>query len=212
MAVPIDMRGKGDWREASTMCIQSGLSLGFKMPNSKSVLLTLPQDKPLILSSDCSAGSIVAKKVTQVQSMASRQEGEKLTLDCSYETSQPFYDLFWYKQLLSGEMVFLIRQMSSSTAEERSGRYSVVFQRSLKSISLVISALQPDDSGKYFCALWELTQCLKWQHKLNKNWGSFSRAPLREGAQLRSTPAHPEQEGPNCGCCICGLHQNCVSK
>ncbi|EDL82727.1 rCG38399, partial [Rattus norvegicus] len=54
-------------------------------------------------------------------------------------------------------MVFLIHQISSSTAEKRSGRYSVVFQKSLKSISLVISASQPEDSGKYFCALKELT-------------------------------------------------------
>nr|prf T cell receptor alpha TA27 [Mus musculus] len=102
------------------------------------------------------SGSNVAEKVIQVWSTASRQEGEELTLDCSYETSQVLYHLFWYKHLLSGEMVFLIRQTSSSTAKERSGRYSVVFQKSLKSISLIISALQPDDSGKYFCALWEL--------------------------------------------------------
>lgn len=184
------------------------------MPNSKSVLFTLSQAKLLILPFDCSAGSNVAEKVIQVWSTASRQEGEELTLDCSYETSQVLYHLFWYKHLLSGEMVFLIRQTSSSTAKERSGRYSVVFQKSLKSISLIISALQPDDSGKYFCALWELAQCLKWQHKLNKNWGSLSRvpSPLREEAQLRNTPAHPEQKGPSCGCCLCGLHQNCVSK
>uniref|UniRef100_A0A8I6AKG6 Ig-like domain-containing protein n=1 Tax=Rattus norvegicus TaxID=10116 RepID=A0A8I6AKG6_RAT len=106
------------------------------------------------------SGCNVAQKVTQVQSTASRQEGEDITLDCSYETSYVVYYLFWYKQLLSGEMVFLIHQISS-TAEERSGRYSVVFQQSLKSISLVISASQPEDSGKYFCALSELTQCLK---------------------------------------------------
>uniref|UniRef100_A0ABK0LPG2 Ig-like domain-containing protein n=1 Tax=Rattus norvegicus TaxID=10116 RepID=A0ABK0LPG2_RAT len=106
------------------------------------------------------SGCNVAQKVTQVQSTASRQEGEDITLDCSYETSYVVYYLFWYKQLLSGEMVFLIHQISS-TAEERSGRYSVVFQQSLKSISLVISASQPEDLGKYFCALSELTQCLK---------------------------------------------------
>jgi hypothetical protein len=131
------------------------------MPNSKSVLFTLSQAKLLILPFDCSAGSNVAQKVIQVWSTTSRQEGEKLTLDCSYKTSQVLYHLFWYKHLLSGEMVLLIRQMPSTIAIERSGRYSVVFQKSRKSISLVISTLQPDDSGKYFCALWELAQCLK---------------------------------------------------
>ena len=131
------------------------------MPNSKCVLFTLSQDKLLILSSDCSAGSNVAEKVTQVQSTASRQEGEELTLDCSYETNQTDYYLFWYRQRLNGEMVFLISQISFSTAKESSGRYSVDFKESVKSISLVISALQTEDSGKYFCALWELAQCLK---------------------------------------------------
>ncbi|OBS73853.1 hypothetical protein A6R68_15610 [Neotoma lepida] len=108
-------------------------------------------------------GSSLGQKVTQVQSTASTHEGSKVTLDCSYETSQNIYHLFWYKQLLSGEMIFLIRQMSSSTQTERSSHYSVVFRKSAKSISLVISASQIEDSVKYFCALWELSQaqCLK---------------------------------------------------
>ncbi|EDL82798.1 rCG58480 [Rattus norvegicus] len=105
------------------------------------------------------SGCNVAQEVTQVQSTASRQEGEEVTLDCSYETSYVAYYLSWYKQHLSGDIIFLIHQISSSTAEERSGRYSLVFQKSLKSISLVISASQPEDSGKYFCALSDLTQC-----------------------------------------------------
>lgn len=41
MAVPIDIRGKQDWREASRMCLWLGFSLGFKVPNSNSVLFTL---------------------------------------------------------------------------------------------------------------------------------------------------------------------------
>uniref|UniRef100_A0A8C6HK62 Ig-like domain-containing protein n=1 Tax=Mus spicilegus TaxID=10103 RepID=A0A8C6HK62_MUSSI len=112
------------------------------------------------LAEYCLTAPLLSKVEQHQSTLTSRQEGEELTLDCSYETSQVLYHLFWYKHLLSGEMVFLIRQ-TSSTAKERSGRYSVVFQKSLKSISLIISALQPDDSGKYFCALWELAQCLK---------------------------------------------------
>ncbi|OBS73851.1 hypothetical protein A6R68_15608, partial [Neotoma lepida] len=38
--------------------------------------------------------------------------------------------------------------VSSSTQNQRSGRYSVVFQKSAKSISLVISASQLEDSVK----------------------------------------------------------------
>uniref|UniRef100_A0A8C8UKC6 Ig-like domain-containing protein n=1 Tax=Peromyscus maniculatus bairdii TaxID=230844 RepID=A0A8C8UKC6_PERMB len=109
------------------------------------------------LSFDCSPGSILGQKVTQVQSTASTREGEEITLDCSYDTSWNFYYLFWYKQLLSGEMIFLIRQFSSSTQTERRSRYSVVFWKSAKSIRLVISASQLEDSVKYFCALCEPT-------------------------------------------------------
>ncbi|KAL6091945.1 hypothetical protein STEG23_025903 [Scotinomys teguina] len=116
-----------------------------------------------VVRHDRQIGSNLSQKVTQDQSTASTQEGEEVTLDCSYETSQKLYHLFWYKQLLSGEMIFLIRQISYSTKIERSSRYSVVFQKSAKSISLVISASQLEDSVKYFCALWEQDnpQCLK---------------------------------------------------
>uniref|UniRef100_A0A8I6AEL6 Ig-like domain-containing protein n=1 Tax=Rattus norvegicus TaxID=10116 RepID=A0A8I6AEL6_RAT len=107
----------------------------------------LPQSLLCVLVALALSGCIVAQEVTQVQSTASRQEGEEVTLDCSYETSYVVYYLSWYKQLLSGDIIFLTRQISSSTAEERSGRYSVVFQKSLMSISLVISASQPEDSG-----------------------------------------------------------------
>lgn len=153
--------GQEGWEGSQTMCTQSAFSVGPEVPNANRVWFTLSRGKLLIRSSGCFAGCNMAQKVTQVQSTASRQEGEEVTLDCSYETSQNLYHLFWYKQLRSGEMVFLIRQTSFDSQNQRSGRYSVVFQKSLKSISLVISASQPEDLGKYFCALWELAQCLK---------------------------------------------------
>uniref|UniRef100_A0AAA9RWJ1 Immunoglobulin V-set domain-containing protein n=1 Tax=Bos taurus TaxID=9913 RepID=A0AAA9RWJ1_BOVIN len=73
-----------------------------------------------------------------------------------YEVSwtTEYYYIFWYKQLPRGEMTFLIRQYSED-GNARNGRYSVNFQKADKSISLIISALQLEDSAKYFCALWE---------------------------------------------------------
>jgi hypothetical protein len=101
----------------------------------------------------------VAQKVTQVPTAKSRQQGKEVVLHCSYETSQHSYYIFWYKQVPSGEMIFLIRQ-SSAGQNARNSRYSVYFQEPVKTISLTISALQLEDSAKYFCALWE-AQCCK---------------------------------------------------
>uniref|UniRef100_A0A4W2GRH4 Ig-like domain-containing protein n=1 Tax=Bos indicus x Bos taurus TaxID=30522 RepID=A0A4W2GRH4_BOBOX len=104
-------------------------------------------------------GSGVAQKVTQDQSDVSSQVGQSVTLNCRYETSLSTYRLYWYKQLRSGQMTYVIRQGSEAT-NARKDRYSVNFKKADKSISLTISALQLEDSAKYFCALHD-SQCLK---------------------------------------------------
>ena len=98
----------------------------------------------------------MAQKVTQDQPDISTQVGQSVTLNCRYETSSGVYYLFWYKQLPSGQMTYLIQQYSEYS-NARNGRYSVNFQKADKSISLIISSLQLEDSSKYFCALCELT-------------------------------------------------------
>uniref|UniRef100_A0ABI0NKJ8 Ig-like domain-containing protein n=2 Tax=Bos taurus TaxID=9913 RepID=A0ABI0NKJ8_BOVIN len=102
------------------------------------------------------SGSGVAQKVTQDQSDVSSQVGQSVTLNCRYETNWNAYYLFWYKQLPSGQMTYVIRQGSLVTNAKKD-RYSVNFKKADKSISLTISALQLQDSAKYFCALCELT-------------------------------------------------------
>ena len=101
----------------------------------------------------------VAQKVTQDQSDVASQVGQSVTLNCQYETSWTTYSLYWYKQLPSGQMTYVIRQGSLATNANKD-RYSVNFKKADKSISLTISALQLEDSAKYFCALSD-SQCLK---------------------------------------------------
>ena len=98
----------------------------------------------------------MAQKVTQDQPDISTQVGQSVILNCWYETSWNYYYLFWYKQLPSGQMTYLIQQYSEH-GNARNGRYSVNFQKADKSISLIISSLQLEDSAKYFCVLRELT-------------------------------------------------------
>lgn len=119
-------------------------------------------------------GSSIAQKATQIQPALNKQEGEQVSLDCLYETSMSFYQLYWYKQPPNGDMIFLIRQTSSSHHNESSGRYSIIFQKSAKSITLIISASQ------VLCSGGTRSHCLKLQHKLNKYGSSLSTAPLGE--------------------------------
>ncbi|KAG8509431.1 T cell receptor alpha variable 23/delta variable 6 [Galemys pyrenaicus] len=101
--------------------------------------------------------STVFEKVTQHPSIIVKQEGSKVTFNCRYETSWSIYDLYWYKQLPDGKINYIIHQSSSSNYNAEKGHYSINFQKEDKSISLIISSLQLEDSAKYFCALWERT-------------------------------------------------------
>ena len=104
-------------------------------------------------------GSIIAQKVTQdPQPQVLVQEKEAVTLDCKYDISGSQYSLFWYKQPSSGGMILLIRQDSHNQQNATEGRYSLNFQKARKSITLVISASQLEDSAVYFCALSEPTE------------------------------------------------------
>ncbi|CAI9176555.1 unnamed protein product [Rangifer tarandus platyrhynchus] len=110
----------------------------------------------VVVASLC-IGSIIAQKVTQDQPQVLVQEKEAVTLDCKYDTSDSQYNLFWYKQPSNGGMILLVRQDSHNQQNATEGRYSLNFQKARKSITLVISASQLEDSAVYFCALREPT-------------------------------------------------------
>ncbi|CAI9176536.1 unnamed protein product [Rangifer tarandus platyrhynchus] len=139
------------------------------------------------------SGSSVAQRVTQDQPDISSQVGEVVTLSCRHETRVSSYTIFWYKQLPSGEMIYLIHQGSSSQ-NARDGRYSINVQRSQRSISLTISDLQLEDSAKYFCTLWELTVVEVIGKAEQKPQSLIRESPPAAGPRLKYTPADPRQE------------------
>ena len=85
------------------------------------------------------------------------QEKETVTLDCTYDTSDTTYSLFWYKQHSSRVMTFLILQDTHNKPNAAEGCYSLNFQKASRFITLIISASQLEDSAVYFCALNEPT-------------------------------------------------------
>nr|XP_019823318.1 PREDICTED: uncharacterized protein LOC109564255 [Bos indicus] len=139
------------------------------------------------------SGSSVAQRVAQDQPDISSQVGEVVTLRCQYETRLSSFRIFWYKQLPSGEMIYLIGQVSSSQ-KARDGRYTTDIQRSRKSISLTISDLQLEDSAKYFCAVWELTVVEIIGKAEQKPQSLIRESPPTVGPRLKYTPADPRQE------------------
>ncbi|XP_006835597.1 PREDICTED: uncharacterized protein LOC102818564 [Chrysochloris asiatica] len=94
----------------------------------------------------------MAQTVTQSQRQISVQEAQTVTLECTYDTSDSYYYLFWYKQPSSREMIFIIQQESFNPQTAPQNRYSVNFQKAAKSINLMISDSQLEDAAMYFCA------------------------------------------------------------
>ena len=137
----------------------------------------------------------MAQNVTQNQTVEISQVGKIVTLNCQYEISRNVHDywIFWYQQLPSGEMTYLIHQYSEDR-NERDGRYSVNFQKARKSISLTISFLKLEHSAKYFCALWVHTVFELIGKAEQKPQSLIRDSPPAAGPQLKCTPADLRQE------------------
>uniref|UniRef100_A0A8D2CLY1 Ig-like domain-containing protein n=1 Tax=Sciurus vulgaris TaxID=55149 RepID=A0A8D2CLY1_SCIVU len=81
-----------------------------------------------------------------------KQGGESLTIDCKFTVSFSYYNRYWYQQPSSGKMIYMTH-LYSENENKKDGQYSMVFQKSLKILTLTISALAPRDRAMYFCTV-----------------------------------------------------------
>uniref|UniRef100_A0A3P9CDU6 Ig-like domain-containing protein n=1 Tax=Maylandia zebra TaxID=106582 RepID=A0A3P9CDU6_9CICH len=95
-------------------------------------------------------------KVIQEQGDVIAAEGDTVTLDCKYETSDSSPYLFWYKQEVNSYPNYMLHCLSTSTvkAEEfNNDRFDAKINKAEKSVPLKIQKLQLSDSAVYYCAV-----------------------------------------------------------
>ncbi|XP_056157916.1 signal-regulatory protein beta-2-like [Lampris incognitus] len=83
-------------------------------------------------------------------------EGETVTLDCHYNTSDPGASLYWYRQAADDKPTFILSRSSfgsGNTADGFKERFDSSLDSSSRSVPLKIQSLQLSDSAVYYCAL-----------------------------------------------------------
>ncbi|OCU01472.1 hypothetical protein XELAEV_18007263mg [Xenopus laevis] len=82
------------------------------------------------------------------------ENGEKVTFNCTYETTDNNPYLHWYIQRPGVRLHFiLLRHLFSKEEDEPGGKYSSKVNKESKSIDLRISGVSVSDSGLYYCAV-----------------------------------------------------------
>uniref|UniRef100_A0A4W3J231 Ig-like domain-containing protein n=1 Tax=Callorhinchus milii TaxID=7868 RepID=A0A4W3J231_CALMI len=83
-------------------------------------------------------------------------EGESVTFECSYSTTESYFYLFWYRHYKEKQPEFIISRYSHSDNPDKGkgfeNRFSAELQKSNSFTSLSISELVLSDSAVYYCA------------------------------------------------------------
>uniref|UniRef100_H2RJ03 Ig-like domain-containing protein n=1 Tax=Takifugu rubripes TaxID=31033 RepID=H2RJ03_TAKRU len=95
-------------------------------------------------------------KVMQPPEDVVAAEGDTVTLDCTFQTSDTSPNLFWYKQDGTSRPQFILSRVKADkgkTEDEFKERFSSTLNSTMKSAPLKIQELQLSDSAVYYCAL-----------------------------------------------------------
>uniref|UniRef100_A0A8C1LUV7 Ig-like domain-containing protein n=1 Tax=Cyprinus carpio TaxID=7962 RepID=A0A8C1LUV7_CYPCA len=85
-------------------------------------------------------------------------EGETVTINCTYSTTDSFPYLFWYQQEINGYPRYMLKKFPGSGEVDKQfeGRFDAKLNTSRTSVPLTIkkiSSAKVTDSALYYCAL-----------------------------------------------------------
>uniref|UniRef100_A0A3Q3LY08 Ig-like domain-containing protein n=1 Tax=Labrus bergylta TaxID=56723 RepID=A0A3Q3LY08_9LABR len=78
-------------------------------------------------------------------------EGDTVTLDCKFETTDTTPSLFWYRQEMGDFPKYLWKSYGKKASEFQTDRFNAAINGT--SVPLKIQKLQLTDSAVYYCAL-----------------------------------------------------------
>ncbi|XP_056157915.1 uncharacterized protein LOC130133150 [Lampris incognitus] len=110
----------------------------------------------LLLAAMCFECRAQKDNVLQPKGGVTVSEGETVTLDCHYNTSDTSAYLFWYRQAADDKPTFILIRFtvgSGNTADGFKERFDSSLDSSSRSVPLKIQSLQLSDSAVYYCAL-----------------------------------------------------------
>lgn len=98
---------------------------------------------------------VLCATVTQGSPDQTVTSGSKVTLLCTYKTSDSDPDLYWYRIRPDHSFQFILYRdnTESEDAEFTQGWFSVQHSQTRKNFHLVISSVEIEDSATYYCAL-----------------------------------------------------------
>uniref|UniRef100_A0A8C9U0E3 Ig-like domain-containing protein n=1 Tax=Scleropages formosus TaxID=113540 RepID=A0A8C9U0E3_SCLFO len=93
-------------------------------------------------------------EIQQKESSLSKEEGQSVSLECTFSTTSTRYWIHWYRQYPgTGPQFILLSGSDSYSAEFAKERFSSSADKSSGKASLSISRVQLEDSAVYYCAL-----------------------------------------------------------